>query len=63
MPADGNILFADFQTTGFLQQIGGSLARPDVKATCVKGKGSLIDFGVTRSDCVDKLKIEAARAA
>ncbi|CAK0830570.1 unnamed protein product, partial [Prorocentrum cordatum] len=61
--ADWNVPFEDITKTGFVQQIGGALIKPDVEVTCDKGKGSLIDYGITRTDYVDKVKLQAVRKA
>ncbi|CAK0798664.1 unnamed protein product, partial [Prorocentrum cordatum] len=59
--ADWNVPFEDIAKTGFVQQIGGALIKPNVEVTCDKGKGSLIDYGITRTDFVDKVKLQAVR--
>ncbi|CAK0911795.1 unnamed protein product, partial [Prorocentrum cordatum] len=59
--ADWNVTFADIAKTGYVQQIGGALVKPDVEVTCDKGKGSLIDYGIARKDFAHKVKLEAVR--
>ncbi|CAK0883354.1 unnamed protein product, partial [Prorocentrum cordatum] len=56
--ADWKAPCEDIAKTGFAQQIGGAFIKPDVEVTCDAGNGSLRDYGITRTDFIDKVKLQ-----